>query len=263
MEAAIVALAAVFGLLIGSFLNVVIYRVPLGESVVKPGSHCPRCDTPIKPWQNIPVLSYLALRGRCAHCREPISSRYPLVELATGALFALVTWWALTQDYPHVLPVLLYLAAIGIALAMIDIDVHRLPNAIVLPAYPVVIAGLVAASAWSGDWGALARAGIGLASLYLFYLISAFLYPRGMGMGDVKLSGVLGAILGYIGFPALLFGAFAAFLLGTIGGGIMLLVRSDKGSRHIPFGPYMLLGAAVGIWAGPWLGNAYWSLLGV
>ena len=140
MDGVVVVFSAVLGLAIGSFLNVVIWRVPRHESIVSPPSHCPGCDVPIAPRDNVPVLSWLVLRGRCRHCRNPISARYPLVELATGVLFALMVWrFGLAWE----LPAYLYLAAIAVALALIDIDVHRLPNAIVLPSYPVMAVLLV------------------------------------------------------------------------------------------------------------------------
>src|SRR5580698_9168633 len=131
----LIGLCAVLGLAVGSFLNVVIYRVPRGESIVRPRSSCPSCGAPIRERDNIPVVSWLVLRGRCRDCQAPISARYPLVEFSTGVLFGLTAWhfgadWAL--------PAYLYLAAIGVALAMIDLDVHRLPNKIVLPSYAAV-----------------------------------------------------------------------------------------------------------------------------
>src|SRR5450830_2175470 len=151
----------VVGLLIGSFLNVVVWRVPRGESIVTPPSACPRCGHPIRARDNVPVLSWLLLRGRCRDCGEPISRRYPLVEAATGAAFGLTAWhfgvsWAL--------PAYLFLAGISVALALIDLDTKRLPNAIVLPSYPVAIL-LLAFASWNpgggSDWSALWRALIG------------------------------------------------------------------------------------------------------
>ena len=138
-----VAVCTVFGLAIGSFLNVVVWRVPRKESVVSPPSACPACGAGIRGYDNIPVGSWLVLRGRCRDCAEPISARYPLVEAGTGVTFGLVAWmvgpsWGL--------PAFLYLAGISIALALIDLDTFRLPNAIVLPAYPVTAALLASAS---------------------------------------------------------------------------------------------------------------------
>jgi len=255
--------AVVLGAAIGSFLNVVIYRVPAGESVVRPASHCPSCGQPIRARHNVPVVSYLALRGRCADCRTPISIRYPLVEAATAVLFGAVVAFAWHRELLPMLPALLYLAAIGLALALIDIDVHRLPDAIVLPAYPVLAALLVGAAWWSGDWWALARAAIGGAALFGFYLLLVLVYPAGMGWGDVKLAGVLGGAMAFVGWSALVVGAFAGFLLGGIVAVGMIGLRRATGKTALPFGPFMILGTAVGIAAGAQLTAGYAGLLGV
>jgi leader peptidase (prepilin peptidase)/N-methyltransferase len=157
----------------------------------------------------------------------------------------------------------LYLAAVSIALALIDLDVRRLPNSIVLPSYLVGIALLGAASILSGDYMALLRAGIGLAALWAAYLALALAYPGGMGFGDVKLAGVLGLFLGYLGWGELVIGAFAAFLLGGLFGIGLLLTRRASRKSGIPFGPWMLTGAWAGILFGGPLWNGYLSLLGV
>src|SRR5512139_3374971 len=145
------ALVGVLGLAIGSFLNVVIHRVPRGESLLRPASHCPQCTAPVRPWHSVPVLGWLLLRGRCADCAAPISVRSPLVELGTAALFVAVGarfGWSAT------LPAWLYLAAIAVALALIDLDVLRLPDAIVLPSYLVVPALFMPAVILERDWAA-------------------------------------------------------------------------------------------------------------
>lgn len=263
MFAALVVIAAVFGVAIGSFLNVVIYRVPRGESVVRPRSQCPACGDAIAPRHNIPIVSYVALRGRCATCRAPISVRYPVVEAITGVLFAAATAWGITTGRAALVPVLLYLAAVGIALAAIDIDVHRLPNALVLPSYVVVAVLLAGASAMDGTWWPLARAVIGGAALFGFYLLLVLVHPAGMGWGDVKLAGVLGAVLGYVGWAALVVGAFAAFVFGAILAVGVIVTRLGTGKTALPFGPFMLLGAATGVVAGGGLSSAYWGVLGV
>ncbi|HZX04955.1 prepilin peptidase, partial [Kribbella sp.] len=131
----IAVVAGVLGLAVGSFLNVVVYRVPRGESVVSPPSHCPRCSQPVRNRHNVPVAGWVMLRGRCADCRLPINVRYPLVELATGLLFAAV---AVRLGSVAALPAYLWFVGAGVALALIDLDVRRLPNAIVLPSYPVL-----------------------------------------------------------------------------------------------------------------------------
>lgn len=260
MLALVVVLSALVGLAVGSFLNVVVWRVPRGESVVRPPSACPRCGHGIRGRDNVPVLSWLLLRGRCRNCGAPISARYPLVEGATGVLFALAAWFCWAQDTPWLLPALAYLAAIAVALALIDLDVHRLPDAIVLPSYPVALA-LLALASWApgdgSDWGALVRALIAGAALFAFYFLAMAVYPAGMGFGDVKLAGVLGLYLGWVGWGAVLIGWFSAFLLGGLFAlGLVVAGRAGRGSG-IPLGPWMLLGAGVGVTVGEPLWSAY------
>lgn len=256
----VTVLAAVLGLAVGSFLNVVVWRVPRGESVVHPPSACPRCGHAIRARDNVPVLSWLLLRGRCRDCGEPIAHRYPLVEAATGVLFAAAAWYCWANDVPWLLPALAYLAAVSVALALIDVDVHRLPDAIVLPSYPAAVA-LLALASWNpggeAAWDALPRALLAGAALLLFYLLAFVVYPPGMGLGDVKLAGVLGLYLGWLGWGALLIGWFATFLLaGLYAIGLLVAGRAQRGSG-IPLGPWMLIGAAVGVGAGEQLWALY------
>jgi len=261
VTAGLVTIVGIFGLMIGSFLNVVIWRVPRGESIVSPPSACPRCGHEIRPRDNLPVIGWLILRGRCRDCGNPISPRYPLVELATGVLFAVT---ALLTGLTWLLPAMLYLVAIGIALALIDIDTKRLPNAIVLPSYVVGAVLLALASANPGgasDWGAFVRAMIGAAAMFTVYFVLLLIYPAGMGFGDVKLAGVLGLYLGWFGWGALVVGWFAAYLLGGIFSIGLLLVRRAGRKSGIPFGPWMLLGAAVGILFGQQLADWYAGIL--
>ncbi|MDE0546719.1 A24 family peptidase [Microbacterium sp. C7(2022)] len=265
----VLVFAGLFGLVIGSFLNVVIYRVPAGIPLTRE-SRCPHCDEPVRPVENIPVVSWLVLRGRCAGCKAPISARYPIVELATALAFVGITWYFVataTLDstgavWSLVLTVaaFLYLASISIALTLIDLDTHRLPNAIVLPAYAVGAVLLVAASVLVGDLDALVRAAIGMAALYAFYFILRFVRPDGMGGGDVKLAGVLGLYLGWLGWGALVVGAFGAFLLGGIFGIGLLITRRAGRKTAIPFGPWMILGAWVGVFGGESLSRWYLGL---
>jgi leader peptidase (prepilin peptidase)/N-methyltransferase len=259
-EALAAVVAGVVGLVIGSFLNVIIWRVPRGESVVSPPSHCPGCDVPIAPRDNVPVVSWLVLRGRCRHCHNRISVRYPLVELATGVLFALmVVRFGLSWD----LPAYLYLAAIAVALALIDIDVHRLPNAIVLPSYPVVAALLLLPAVADGRWDDYLRAALCGLILFAFYFLLAFIYPAGMGFGDVKLAGVLGAYLGWLGWGALGVGAFLGFLLGGVLGALLMAVGRAGRKSKIPFGPFMLAGTQIAIVAADPLVDLYTGLFGL
>ena len=252
--------AAVLGALIGSFLNVVVWRVPRGESVVSPPSAGPRCGHEIRARDNVPVVSWLLLRGRCRDCAAPISPRYPVVEAATAVLFALV---ALRIGWAPELPAYLYLAAIGLALALIDLDTHRLPDPIVLPAYPVLAVALGAASWVTGDWGALLRAAIGGAALWAVYFLLMIVKQGGMGFGDVKLAGVLGAGMAWLGWGALVVGGFAAFLLGGLYGIALIIAGRGGRSTRVPFGPWMVLGTAIGIAVGQQLWTGYLDLVAV
>jgi leader peptidase (prepilin peptidase) / N-methyltransferase len=256
-------IAGVVGLAVGSFLNVVIYRVPAGESVVSPPSRCQSCGSPIRHRHNVPVFGWLLLRGKCYDCRAPISVRYPLVEAATGVLFAALTWRLLALDLPWALPAYLYLAAAGLALALIDIDVLRLPDKIVLPSYAVVAVLLTVAALGGQDWWPLARAAIGGVALFAFYFAIAFAYPAGIGFGDVKLAGVLGALMGYLSWSALIVATFGAFLLGAIVGVSLMAVSRAGRKTAIPFGPFMIAAALISVFAGGWLADQYLRLIGV
>ncbi|MEI6362929.1 MAG: prepilin peptidase [Actinomycetes bacterium] len=251
------------GLIVGSFLNVVIYRVPLGLSIVSPGSACPSCHAPISPRDNIPVLSWLLLRARCRSCGAHISARYPLVEAATALLWVALGWWAIGETIDPVLPLLLVIASAGVALTMIDIDHHRLPDAIVLPLYPVTVVGLAFAGLVSHSWP-LASTAIG-AGVWLLLIGGLWLLTggRGMGFGDVKLAPVLGATLGWIGVGAALVGLLAAFVLGGLVG-IVLLASGRAGRKaKLPFGPFLLIGALVGLFIGAGLWDSYVASLGL
>jgi leader peptidase (prepilin peptidase)/N-methyltransferase len=261
-----------FGLLIGSFLNVVVHRVPAGLSISSPPSACPSCHAPIAAYDNVPVLSWLALRGRCRSCRTAISARYPIVELATGLFFVVVAArvWPLgdvpTEAAPLVAALLelvafLWLAGASVALAIIDVEHHRLPDAIVLPSYAVGLVLLGASSALSGEWDALFRGLVGMVALFVFYLALALVKPGAMGLGDVKLAGVLGLWLGWTGWGELVVGAFAAFLLGGVFSLVLLATRRAQRTGGIPFGPWMLAGAWAGVIVGGTVAASYLQLL--
>jgi leader peptidase (prepilin peptidase) / N-methyltransferase len=250
---------AVLGLFVGSFLNVVIYRVPLGQSVVRPRSHCTGCGTQLAELDNVPLVSWVLLRGRCRTCEQPISARYPLVEALTALVFGLIGWhiglvWAL--------PAFLYLGAVGIALAAIDIDTQRLPDAIVLPSYAVAGALLTVAALADGDPAALLRVAGGGAALLAFYAVIWFVYPRGMGFGDVKLSGLLGMYLGWMGWAVVVVGGFLGFLIGGVFGGLLVMAGRAGRRTHIPYGPWMILGTFVAIFYGQSIADWYHGFLG-
>jgi len=272
MTVSVAIVAGVFGVLIGSFLNVVVHRVPLKLSIVSPPSACPDCGTAIRSYDNIPLVSWLVLRGKCRDCQSSISKRYPIVEAGTGAFFSLVALWfwptetvnvTLTIAGVIVFVALLYLAAVSVALGLIDIDTHTLPNRIVLPSYLVGIVLLSAATFVSSDYAALLRAGIGSAALFLAYGILAFAYPGGMGFGDVKLAAVLGLYLGYLGWSQLVVGAFAAFLVGGLFGLALMAFRRATRKTSIPFGPWMLTGAWGGALVGAPIAHGYLFAVGL
>jgi leader peptidase (prepilin peptidase)/N-methyltransferase len=261
MVVALLLLVLLLGLAVGSFLNVVIHRVPRGESVVSPASRCPRCGTPIRARHNIPVLGWLILRGRCADCGTPISVRYPLVELGTGLLFAALTWRLDRLGRLPAVPAYLWFAAIGIALALIDLELRKLPNAIVLPSYPVIAVLLTGAAAWQNDWWPLARAGLGAAALFGFFLLLVLIAPAGMGWGDVKLAGLLGGVLGYLSWSALLIGGFSGFVLGAVVGVFAMAAGRAGRKTALPFGPFMIAGALLAIFFADPLAAAWQRLL--
>ncbi len=268
--------AGVLGTIIGSFLNVVVYRVPAGKSIVSPPSACPACGALIRPWDNVPVLSWLVLHGKCRDCKAPISPRYLAVELTTGIAFAALGAWmapsiAAASDSgstPYLVASLiqlvayLYFAAISIALLLIDLDTRRLPNVIVLPAYVVGLVMLGASAILLGDYRSLLTAVVSAAALFVFYLILALVRPGGMGFGDVKLAGVIGLFLGWIGVGSVIVGAFSAFLLGGLFSIALLLLRKAGRTTGIPFGPWMLIGAWIGVVVGEQIASAYLAFIG-
>ncbi|MDP4014772.1 MAG: prepilin peptidase [Candidatus Nanopelagicales bacterium] len=260
MTALLVSACGVLGLIVGSFLNVVIWRVPRGESVVSPGSACPACGHAIRAWDNIPVLSWLVLQGRCRDCGASISPRYPLVELGTGLLFAAMAW---QFGFSWALPAFLYFAGIAVSLSLIDLDTKRLPNVIVLPSYAVAAALLLVPALAYGAWTQYLYALAGAVALFAFYFVLAWIYPAGMGFGDVKLAGVVGLYLGWLGWAPLIVGAFLGFLLGAVVGVILIAARRAGRKTGIPFGPFMLLGALIAVFAGDPLADVYLNLVGI
>jgi leader peptidase (prepilin peptidase) / N-methyltransferase len=245
MEAA--TFAGVLGAIVGSFLNVVAYRLPRHESLITPASHCPGCGTPVKPYDNVPILSWLLLRGHCRSCAGPISPRYPLVEAFTAALC--------------VGAVLMHHSAAGIALsvvlillvvpaALIDLEHRIIPNQITaLGAVLALVIGLALDP--SGEPGRLI-AGTAAGG---FLLLAALAYPGGMGMGDVKLAGMMGLFLGAAVAPALLVALLAGVVLGA---GVIARKGAHEGRKTaVPFGPFLALGALVAVFAGPQLVHVY------
>lgn len=254
----LVVVAGVLGLMVGSFLNVVIWRVPRGESVVAPPSHCPGCDIRIAERDNIPVVSWLLLHGKCRHCQQPIAARYPAVEILTASLFAAV---AARIELNVALIGFLYFTAVAVALAFIDYDTKRLPNAITYPAYVVGPAVLAVDALVSGSWTPFVRSMIGMVALFAFYLLLVVVYPAGMGGGDVKLAGIIGLFLGWLGYGALVVGAFLGFLLGGLWGVALIVLRRGGRKTAVPYGPFMLLGAMIAIFVGQPVAELYLETL--
>jgi leader peptidase (prepilin peptidase) / N-methyltransferase len=243
----LLALAAPLGLVIGSFLNVVAYRLPRGESIVKPRSRCTTCGTEVRALDNIPLVSWLVLRGHCRHCSAQISARYPVVELVTGVVFALV---ALARG-PHLeLLIDLPFAAMLIAVADIDLEHRIVPNRILVP---MAVWTVAATAVIRTD--KLPECLIAGAAAFTLLLLAALAYPGGMGMGDVKLAGLLGLYLGRAVGPAL----FAALILGVVvGAGIIARKGAVAGRKTaVPFGPFLALGGLFGFFVGDEIANAY------
>lgn len=261
MTGFVVGLAGLLGLMIGSFLNVVVHRVPAGQSVVSPPSACPGCGHEVRARDNIPVVSWLLLRGRCRDCQAPIAVRYPLVEAGTGVAFAL-TAWRFTD--PVVLVAALVAVGAGIGLALIDLEHQRLPFAITRVMTILVVLVVVAGSAAGVsdvDWSAVAVSVASWTGVYA--LLHYGSGGRAMGFGDVALAPVLGLVLGLVGWPAALVGLFAGFVLGTV---VLLPLRATGRLARmtpVPHGPFMLAGAALGLFAGAPLSQAYLATVGI
>jgi leader peptidase (prepilin peptidase) / N-methyltransferase len=253
----VVVLIGVLGLAIGSFLNVLVYRVPREESVLWPNSHCPNCETPLKAWHNIPLVSWLLLRGKCAFCREPIGARYPLVEAGTAALFvALVLRFGLSVQ----LPAYLYLACAGVTLALIDFDVRRLPDSIVLPSYVVSVLLLMPAGAVDADWSRAERGLVAMTSLWVIYFALAIAYPHGLGFSDAKLAGLIGLNLGWLSWSAAVIGTFGGFVIGGIGSTALAATRRIH-HDVIPFGSSMVAAGGLALFIAVPIGSWYGSIL--
>lgn len=226
--------ALVIGAIIGSFLNVVIWRVPNHISIVNPKrSFCPNCKARIAWYDNIPVVSWLVLGAKCRHCKEPIAVRYPLVESLTGVAFTAVMAGAVFGLYePWALPALLFFAAVSIVVAFIDLDHHLILNVIIYPSLGITAVLLALASLLTGDWMRMVHALIGLT-------------------------------LGWLGWPQLIVGAFAAFFVGGIISIVLLALHKVKLRGGIPFGPSMVIGAWIGIYAGALIANWYLQISGL
>ena len=245
----IVVVAGLFGLVIGSFLNVAIHRIPRGESVVWPASRCPACGAEIRATDNVPVLSYLLLRGRCRNCKAPISARYPTVEALTGILFA-----AAAYEFGFGLALLsaLVLICVLIVLAGIDLEHRLLPNVIVVPAALLGLALSVLQD--PGRWWVYLVSSVAVSG---GLLALALAYPGGMGMGDVKMGGMLGAFLG----PYAALAVFLGAVTGAATAGVLMAAGKMDRRYALPFGVFMSIGALLTLFVGPELWRLYLDLL--
>jgi leader peptidase (prepilin peptidase)/N-methyltransferase len=251
-----ILVALPFGLVFGSFLTVAIHRVPAGESLVRPRSRCPSCGTPLRNVDNVPIVSWVLLRGRCRSCGARIPAVYPLTELATGGLFVAV---ALTWEDVWVAAVLAPFLGLLVAISVIDLRTRKIPNRLVLPAVVVAAVWAVVADLAGSDLDA-ARAALGLLAYGVGLLIVALISPRGMGMGDVKLAGLIGLVLGGLGLRYV--GVAAACGIGIGGVAAMIALLAGAGRKTpIPFGPFLAAGAVVAVFAGEAIAGAYLDIL--
>ena len=246
----LVVVAVFFGLVVGSFSNVVIHRVLLRQSIVWPSSRCPNCGAPNKSFDNVPLLSYLLLRGRCRECKARISPRYPLVEGLTGLLFGLAAY---EFGFSRALVPPLVFIAVLISLAGTDLEHRLLPNAIVLPATVVglVLSIVVDPARW---WVKVVSAVAVAAGLFAL----VFAYPRGMGMGDVKMGGMLGAFLGPYAAHAVFIGALA----GALVGGVLMMTGKMGRRTAMPFGVFLAFAGVLVLFFGEDIWGAYAGLIG-
>ncbi len=244
----LIGFCAILGLVVGSFLNVVIYRVPRNESIVRPRSSCTTCGALIRERDNIPVISWLVLRGRCRDCQAPISARYPLVELASGALFA---GTAARFGYQWDLPAYLVLFAGLLALSCIDVERMLLPKKIVYPLTVLVGALLLLAAAETGKWHDYVIGVVCAAGWFIVFFALNYASPKVLGFGDVRLSLVLGLSLGWLGISYVLLGFFAANVIGAVVGIALIATKHMDRQSRIPYGVFLASGCALAVFAGP------------
>lgn len=248
-----VAIALVLGAVFGSFSTVLVSRVPVGEGIGG-RSGCRSCGSQILARDNIPVLSWLLLRGRCRHCGAAISWRYPSIELLTAVLFALVV----LRELPvFVMLAWLAITPMAVALAFIDLEHKRLPDRLTFPAFAAAVLLLTVDAIAVSRWGSLRTAVISALLLCAFYLLLHLISRGGMGMGDVKLALVIGALTGYFGWEWVIVATFTAFICGSLVGVALMALRRAGRKSELPFGPFMLVGLYVSLVATEWFFNLY------
>jgi leader peptidase (prepilin peptidase)/N-methyltransferase len=234
--------AGVFGLLIGSFIGVVVDRVPRQESIVLPPSHCVACSAPIRAYDNIPIVSYALLRGRCRACGTRIPPRDAFLELGTGVLFVLLAW-RLTSAWE--LPAYCVLAAAGVAISAIDIEHMRIPSVLVYTTVALGAPLLVLASAGTHRWSALESAAIGGAIAFAAFGALFYAVPKGIGFGDVRLAGLCGGFLGWLGYREVVAGFVISFIVAGVPAALLLATGKVQRRTKIPFGPFLAAGTVI------------------
>lgn len=246
-DVAVVLGCLLLGLVLGSVGTAVIARVPDDRPLRRPMGTCPHCGTAIRTTDSIPVVSWLLLRGRCRACRQRIGVEYPLVELACGVLFAAIGWriglaWSL--------PGFLLFGWVLLVVAVIDVHTRRIPNRLTYPLTPALALLLGGAAVLEGTPGVAVRALLAAAAAFTLLFVLALINPRGMGMGDVKLAAFIGIGLGYLGWGYVALGLFLSFFGGGVGAGLLLVLGLRGRKDHIPFGPWLSLGAVAALLAG-------------
>ena len=267
IPAVVVLLMASFviGCVLGSFLNIVIWRVPNHIGITDPKlGFCPKCEAQVAWYDNIPIISWLVLGAKCRHCKEPIAVRYPLIESIGGIAFLAVTVGGLFGAYtPWMLPLLYVLACMSIVIAFIDLDHHLILNGLLRPTLVSTVTLLALASIGTGEWMRLERGALCALILFVFYFVLSLIWKGGMGDGDIKLAFILGLVLGWLGWPQFVVGTFAAFYIGGVASLVLLAGKKVRLRGDIPFGPSMLLGAWFGIFVGAPIATLYLQFAGL
>lgn len=258
--------ACLYGLIFGSFANAVAYRVPTGETLWS-RSHCPKCDSMITAWMNIPVFSWLFLRGKCANCKNPISVQYPLIELITSILFGVVAWAILKMNF-EIIPsailiiVLCYFVFIGVVLSIIDQKTMLLPKKLIYPTLIVSLVGLSVVALLINDYSRILWMIIGGLGSFIIYFLIWYFFPKGLGYGDVRLVLLTGSILGWFSIGHIVLGLTLPFIILSIILLPLMIAKVVGRKTKVPLGPWIILGAIVSILFGDIIINLYLSLGG-
>lgn len=262
----IVFFASLYGLLFGSFANAVAYRVPTGETLWS-RSHCPKCDSKITAWQNIPILSWIALKGKCANCKNPISIQYPFVEFLTMVLFGGVAYWVTTLGFDLIPTIILtivlcYFAFISVVLSIIDLKLKLLPTKLIYPTIAVSLIGLSIVALLLGDYSRILWMIVGSVGTFVIYFLIWWFFPKGMGYGDVRLSLLTGLILGWFSIGHALIGFMAPFIILSVVLLPLMIFKVVGRKTEVPLGPWIILGTFVSMVLGDIIIDFYLSLGG-